>query len=100
MQGCSQNVGPLESHSTLQPAGRRSTPCVAPRGAAHAFMVTTESARMLCRQTPGSGEAFYRGASEPAGGQDGPVDFERIHASVARNGGIEILGPPPFERHE
>jgi quercetin dioxygenase-like cupin family protein len=73
---------------------------VAPRGAAHAFMVTTESARMLCLQTPGSGEAFYRGASEPAGGQDGPVDFERIHASAARNGGIEILGPPPFERHE
>ena len=39
---------------------------VAPRGAPHAFMVTSESALILALQTPGSGEAFYRDASEPA----------------------------------
>ena len=30
-----------------------------------AFMVTSESALILFLQTPGSGEAFYREASEP-----------------------------------
>jgi hypothetical protein len=41
--------------------------------------------------------AFYRGASEPAGAAGfGPVDFDRIYASATKNGGIEILGPPPF----
>jgi hypothetical protein len=38
------------------------------------------------------------GASEPidAGTASGPVDFDRIRDSGLRNGGIEILGPPPF----
>ncbi|HEX2108953.1 MAG TPA: cupin domain-containing protein, partial [Rubrobacteraceae bacterium] len=39
---------------------------VALRGVPHAFMVTSESALILTLQTPGSGEAFYRDASEPA----------------------------------
>ena len=38
---------------------------VIPRGIPHAFLVTSPQARMLCLQTPGSGEAFYRDASEP-----------------------------------
>jgi quercetin dioxygenase-like cupin family protein len=38
---------------------------VAPREVPHAFMVTSESAVILALQTPGSGEAFYRDASEP-----------------------------------
>ena len=38
----------------------------APRGCAHAFIVTSEHARLLGIQTPGSGQAFYRDASEPA----------------------------------
>jgi quercetin dioxygenase-like cupin family protein len=72
-----------------------------PRGVPHAFMVTSESARVLCLETPGTSEAFYRGASEPltaALEAASPVDFDRLRASAARNGGIEILGPPPFER--
>jgi quercetin dioxygenase-like cupin family protein len=70
---------------------------VMPRGVPHAFMVTT-AARMLCLQTPGSGEAFYRHASEPAspGDQPAPVDFDRVRAAAAATGAIEILGPPPF----
>ena len=70
---------------------------VALRGVPHAFMATVE-ARMLCWQTPGTGQAFFRHASEPAHGDgvDGPVDFARVHASATRNGGVEILGPPPF----
>ena len=72
-----------------------------PRGVPHAFMVTSETARLLTLETPGSSEAFYRGASEPltpALEASAPVDFDRVRASAARNGGIEILGPPPFAR--
>ncbi|MEP6753565.1 MAG: cupin domain-containing protein [Candidatus Dormiibacterota bacterium] len=72
-----------------------------PRGVAHAFMVTSDSARLLTIETPGTSEAFYRGASETltAGLEAaGPVDFERVRASALQNGGIEILGPPPFAR--
>jgi quercetin dioxygenase-like cupin family protein len=72
-----------------------------PRGVSHAFLVTSESARLLCLETPGSSEAFYRGASEPLTPSleaAAPVDFDRVRASAAQNGGIEILGPPPFGR--
>lgn len=70
---------------------------VALRGEPHAFMATSETT-MLCLQTPASGQAFFRHASEPAtdGGIDGPVDFARVHASAEVHGGVEILGPPPF----
>jgi hypothetical protein len=53
---------------------------------------------MLCLQTPGSGEAFYREASEPvtAGESAPPVDFDRVRAAAASTGAIELLGPPPF----
>jgi quercetin dioxygenase-like cupin family protein len=75
---------------------------VAPRGLPHAFLVTSPFARMLCLHTPGCCEAFYWQASEPLTGDDsdptGPVDFDRVRESARRNGGIEILGPPPFTR--
>ncbi len=73
---------------------------LAPRGVPHAFLVTSETARILFLETPGSSEAFYRGASEPATTDleiSAPVDFARVRASAERNGGIEILGPPPFK---
>jgi quercetin dioxygenase-like cupin family protein len=73
---------------------------MAPRGVPHAFLVTSEMARILFLETPGSSEAFYRGASEPATPEletAAPVDFARVRASAERNGGIEILGPPPFK---
>ncbi len=71
---------------------------IAPAGLPHAFMVVSEQARMLCLHTPGTCEAFYLGASDPLGsGQSaGVVDFARVAASAAENGGIELLGPPPF----
>jgi quercetin dioxygenase-like cupin family protein len=73
---------------------------VAPRGAPHAFMVTSESALILSLQTPGSGEAFYRDASEPATAETDPgrTDWDRLQAAAERHPDIiEILGPPPFE---
>jgi Cupin domain len=74
---------------------------VAPRGVPHAFMVVSEVARMLCLHTPGCCQAFYWDASEPISSGDdgsGPVDFARVQSSAVKNGGIEILGPPPFAR--
>ena len=74
---------------------------VAPRGAPHAFLVTSPTARLLTLQTPGSAEGFFRGASEPASAEtdlDGPVDFGKVRESAERSGGMQVLGPPPFEK--
>jgi quercetin 2,3-dioxygenase len=68
-----------------------------PRGCAHAFAVTSERARLLCIQTPGSGQAFYRNASLPATESgDGPVDFDRVGEVAVESGGTTMVGPPPF----
>ena len=53
---------------------------VMPRGVPHAFLVVSETARLLTLLVPGSAEAFYRGASDPATSEStpaGPVDFDR-----------------------
>jgi quercetin dioxygenase-like cupin family protein len=69
----------------------------APRGCAHAFVVTTERARLLCIQTPGAGQAFYRNASVPATDDaSGPVDFDRLQEIALETGATTIVGPPPF----
>jgi quercetin dioxygenase-like cupin family protein len=69
-----------------------------PRGVPHAFMVTSTEARMWCLQTPGTGESFYRLASEPVvdGEPATPVDFGRVQAAAAQTNAIQIMGPPPF----
>jgi quercetin dioxygenase-like cupin family protein len=73
---------------------------VALRGAPHAFMVTSESALILTLQTPGSGEVFYRDASELATAETDPArtDFDRVRTAAERHPDLmQILGPPPFE---
>jgi quercetin dioxygenase-like cupin family protein len=65
-------------------------------GVPHAFLVLSQRARMLTIQPSGVCEAFYRGASEPFEGSSCETDFARIGESGRLNGGIEILGPPPF----
>lgn len=70
-----------------------------PRGVAHAFIVISAEARLITLQSPGAvGQAFYRGASDPA--LDDTVDYidlSRLQAAAAENPrGITILGPPPF----
>ncbi len=69
-----------------------------PRGVAHALLVTSDAARILCLQTPGAGESFYRAASDPSTDDSGPVDFGRIREVAASDPSIDILGPPPFRR--
>ncbi len=73
-----------------------------PRGVPHAFEVVSPSARILMVQTPGSGEAFYREASEPLlePASAGRVDFARIRAAALSTGSTVIVGPPPFAREE
>jgi quercetin dioxygenase-like cupin family protein len=70
-----------------------------PKGVPHAFIVVSDSARVLTLQTPGIGQAFYYGASEPATDDTSEtVDMARLQASAKANPrGIEILGPPPFD---
>ena len=70
---------------------------IAPRTVPHAFLVLSETATMLTLHTPGTCQAFYLGASEPlTSDTDRVVDFDRVRESAVTNGGIEILGPPPF----
>jgi quercetin dioxygenase-like cupin family protein len=83
------------------PVGPRGI-AVAPRGVPHAFLVTSETAKVLFVETPGSAEGFYRGASVPAADDDtepaGPVDFDLVRESAERSGGMRVVGPPPFQR--
>jgi quercetin dioxygenase-like cupin family protein len=68
-----------------------------PRGVPHAFMVTSETARILSIVTPGERtEAFYRQAS--IAGESGPVDFGRVGQAAQDTGATLIMGPPPFAR--
>jgi quercetin dioxygenase-like cupin family protein len=71
---------------------------VVPRGVPHAFTVTSPEARFLTIQTPGTDEAFYRLASDPAppGSKPTPVDFDRVRQAAEETGAIQIIGPPPF----
>ncbi|WP_426571372.1 cupin domain-containing protein [Aquihabitans sp. McL0605] len=75
---------------------------MAGRGVPHAFMVTSPEVRLLCLHTPACCQAFYWDASEPlAEGDEGDgVDMASVSASAEKNGGIEILGPPPFSPSE
>jgi quercetin dioxygenase-like cupin family protein len=67
-----------------------------PSGIPHAFLVVDEPARVLTIQPSDACVAFYLGASEPLEGSARETDFERLGRSAQLNGGIEILGPPPF----
>jgi quercetin dioxygenase-like cupin family protein len=68
-----------------------------PRGVPHAFLVTSESARVLTFQSPGSAQRFYWNASEPAANDgSGPTDFDRVREVAEQHVGTDLLGPPPF----
>ena len=68
-----------------------------PKGVPHAFLVVADGTRLLCMQSPGVGQAFYRGASEPATDDTAAdiLDIARLKASAQENPGVELLGPPP-----
>jgi quercetin dioxygenase-like cupin family protein len=73
---------------------------VCPRGVPHAFMVTSETAHLLAWQIPGTGESFYREASDPVDSDaDGsyPPNWKRLREVAERSPSIELLGPAPFD---
>ena len=71
---------------------------VVPRETAHAFLVTSDEARILSLHTPAGGEAFFRSASEPVteGGTHPGVDFSKVVAAGVESGAMTVVGPPPF----
>jgi quercetin dioxygenase-like cupin family protein len=76
---------------------RAGTLIVNPRGVPHAFVVTSERARLVMIATPGvKAEAFYRHAS--IDGSSGHVDFGKIGQAASETGATRILGPSPFAK--
>ncbi len=69
------------------------------KGTPHAFVATSELAKFIVLNTPGTQDGFFRDGGEPATHQDfesAPApDRERMDASCRKHG-IEMLGPPPF----
>jgi quercetin dioxygenase-like cupin family protein len=71
---------------------------VVPRDVAHAFLVTSDAARVLSLHTPAGGEAFFRAASEPVveGSTHPGVDFAKVVTAGVESGSMTVVGPPPF----
>ncbi len=69
------------------------------RGAPHAFLILSPTARFLVLNTPGGHDRFFRAGGEPATTRDlaqaPPPDHARTMAA-ARAHDVEFLGPPPF----
>ena len=72
-----------------------------PRGTPHAFLVTSDEARVLSFATPGDVfERFFREGGEPATSRDDrppPLDIQKVKEAGERTGGMKVLGPPPFD---
>ncbi len=86
VEGAEVEAGPGDSVSV-----RRGTP--------HAFVATSELARFLVLNTPGTHDRYFRDGGEAATHRDfasAPApDYARMEASNRKHG-IAILGPPPF----
>lgn len=71
-----------------------------PRGTPHAFLVTSETARLLTFFTPGDvAERFLREGGDVPTDIDAPVpplDVPKVVAAGELTGGMRLLGPPPF----
>jgi quercetin dioxygenase-like cupin family protein len=98
----------LDGELTLQVDGARSVvgagrSLTVPRGAAHAYLVTSSTAaRWLVLTSPGRFAAFVEEIGRPAGdglpepaGPPAPEQAASL-AEIAARHGIEILGPTPF----
>ncbi len=86
----------VDGKETLVGAGGLS---FTPKGTPHAFIVVSETARLLAWQTPGVGQAFYYDASDAAASDDDDnLDIPRLQANAQdKPHAITMLGPPPFE---
>ena len=66
-----------------------------PRGTPHAFLVVSETARILTMQAPGIGQAFYRDASDPCRRRDGGRVRPRAAPGVRRGQSARHRDPRP-----
>ena len=72
-----------------------------PRGAPHAFLVTSDIFRGVILFTPGNEacEAWFRAAGDPAPTHElpepGPPDVTRLKTAAEQHD-VDMLGPPPF----
>ena len=108
--GSDETMIVLQGEILMHPGGAEHTVraggiASAPRGVPHAFKVSgAGGARLLCLHAPGCCQALCWDASQSVPGDDssgtgaGPLDMGRVQASANKNGGIEILGPPPFSQ--
>ena len=68
------------------------------KGVPHAFVVTSETARFLVFNTPGTHDSYFRDGGEPATDESFATapepNYEKIEAASRRHG-VEMLGPPP-----
>ena len=72
----------------------------ATRGSAHAFLVTSEEARIVAFVTPG--DVFERSLREAGDTPNEneptpPLDIQKVKSAGERTGAMEVLGPPPFD---
>ncbi len=78
------------------------TVVTAPRGVPHAFLVTSDEARVVAFITPGDvSEAFFRAGGDAVTSTDEeppPLDIEKVMHAGEATGGMKVLGPPPFAR--
>jgi quercetin dioxygenase-like cupin family protein len=72
----------------------------ATRGSAHAFLVTSEEARVVVFITPGDvAERFFREGGDVPKSKDEPpppIDIDKVTTAGMRTGAMQVLGPPPF----
>ena len=73
--------------------------CFVPRGVTHAYLVSSERARMLVTISPSGTEQLFVSLGVPVTGPEAPADAvmppmpEMVRLFAAH--GTEILGPPP-----
>ena len=65
-----------------------------PRGLPHAYLVTSERARIVGMATPGGFESFFTDLGTPVTAAETRPSMEAM-ASWSAERGIELLGPPP-----
>ena len=70
---------------------------VLPREVPHAYLITSETARLIGMASPGGFEAFFTelGAPVVPGAQPAEPPDAGLMARTAADHGVEILGPPP-----
>jgi quercetin dioxygenase-like cupin family protein len=70
---------------------------VLPRGVPHAYLITSETARLVGMASPGGFESFFTELGTPVveGQPPAPAPEPALMARTAAAYGVEILGPPP-----